>query len=125
MPATAQQISDFREDIGDVGSPPIFDDDAVNRIYDRAIAAYSDAETYEAEMRVIGIRQLLADAAKRVSYKQNQSSENMSDVFKHLKQLLDLWQGIRDDAASASSGGGAVWGSLRKKPSRSYEVPDS
>ncbi len=125
MPATEQQISDFREDIGDVGSPPIFDDTAINRIYDRAMAAYSDTATYEAEMRVLGIRQLLADAAKRVSYKQNQSSENMSDVFKHLKQLLELWQAIRDDAASASSGGGAAWASLKKKPARSYEVPDS
>ncbi len=125
MPATAQQITDFREDIGDVGATPIFDNPAVQRIYDRATAAYTDIPTYEAEMRVLGIRQLLADAAKRVSYKQNQSSENMSDVFKHLKQLLELWQGIRDDAALANSGGGAAWASLKKKPARSYELPDS
>lgn len=125
MPATAQQISDFREDIGDVGATPIFDDGAVNRIYDRATATYSDIATYEAEMRVLGIRQLLADAAKRVSYKQNQSSENTSDVFKHLKQLLELWQAIRDDAASASSGGGVAWASLKKKPARKYEMPDA
>jgi hypothetical protein len=124
MPATPDQIADFREDIGDIGTPPVFDEDAVQRIYDRARAVYTDTNTAEAHMRVLGIQQLLADSAKRVSYKQNQSTENLSDVFKHLKQLLDIWRGIRDDAAAAVSGGGAAFMTLRKKPTRKKDVPD-
>ena len=123
MPATAQQITDFREDIGDVGTPPVFDDEAIQRLYDRATAAYSDATIYEAEMRVIGIRQLLLDSAKRVTYKQNQSSENQSDIFKHLKEALDIWTQIRNGEIEAQAGGGVGFFALTKTPKRKKDVP--
>lgn len=125
MPASSQQINDFRSDIGDNGTTPIFDDPAIQRLYDRATAAYSDQATYEAEMRVLAIRQMLGDAAKLWNYKQNQSTDNMSDVFNHLKDLLKVWQDIRDSAAASTRGGGVAWGSIKKVPSRKYEMPDS
>lgn len=125
MPATAQQVSDLRNDIGDNGATPVFDQTAIDRLLARAEAYSSDTTVIEAQMRVLAIRQMLGDAAKLWNYKQNQSTDNMSDVFNHLKDLLALWSGIRDDAVTANSGGGAVWASMKKKPSRTYEVPDS
>lgn len=70
------------------------------------------AETYPtgsaaalAYARVLAIRGMLASSSRLVTYRQNNSSENQSDVFGHLTKLLDFWQAETDKAAA--SGGGA------------------
>ena len=124
MAATTQQRDDLRLDIGDSGS--VFSDDELDRIWDRAVAAAGTSNNHalEAEARVYAIRQLMANAAKLVSYKANQSTENQSDIFKHLKDLLKYWQEEADEAVS-SANAAAAWGTMRKAPARSKDIPNS
>ena len=121
--ATASQRSRLRADIGaDATSLPDAEADA---IYVEAGESYTDADAIKAATRVIAIRRLLASSAKLVSYRQNNSQESASDVYKHLRDLLDLWQGELDSAsAAASTVGVARFGGLRRKPKHIREYPD-
>lgn len=58
---------------------------------DNASAVYAGA-------RVTYLRRRLAFYSTQASYRQNEESENLSDVFKHLRELLDYWQAKLDDA---------------------------
>ena len=121
--ATEQQRKRFWADTG--SSSAVFDDDEVDDIFTEAAEEYSDAGVIKAHARVIGIQRLLASSAKLTSYRQNASSENLSDVFKHLQELLKLWQGkLAAAKATASSSGAARFGGLRRKPKRIREYPD-
>jgi hypothetical protein len=75
--------------------------------------------------RVLGIRRLLASAAKLTDYTQNQSAEKQSQVFDHLKALLAFWQGEWTTAANTSTSGAARFGGQRRKPARIKEYPDN
>jgi hypothetical protein len=121
--ATETQRERLREDIGaDSTSLPDADADA---IFTEAGEAHTDATAIKAATRVIAIRRLLASSAKLTTYKQNASSENLSDVFKHLRMLLGVWQGELDDAvAGASANGAARFGGIRRKPKKIREYPD-
>lgn len=122
--ATEFQRSRLRDDIGaDATSLPDAEADA---IYVEAGESYTDADSIKAATRVIAIRRLLASSAKLTTYRQNNSSENMSDVFKHLQDLLGLWQGELDKAVTAGSAVGAArFGGMRRKPAAIREYPDS
>lgn len=79
----------LRRDTGtDATSLPDADADA---IMVEAAESYSGAAA-TAYARVLAIQGIMASAAKLASYRQNASSENASDVFAHLKQLLDVWE---------------------------------
>lgn len=117
------QRNRLRADIGaDATTLP---DAEADEIFVEAGESYTDAGAIKAATRVIAIRRLLASSAKLTTYRQNNSSENASDVFKHLKDLLSLWQGELDDAsAAASTVGAARFGGLRRKPKLIREYPD-
>jgi pyrroline-5-carboxylate reductase len=76
---------------------------------------------------VLTIQSLLASSARLATYRQNESSENLSDIFKHLKELLKVWEEKTDDAitAAAGSSGAARFGSVRRKPATIREYPGS
>lgn len=116
------QRSRLREDIGaNETSLPDADADA---IYTEAAETHATAgAAQDALARVIAIRRLLASSAKLTTYRQNASSENASDVFQHLQQLLGLWQGELA-AAVRRSAGAARFGSPKRVPPRIREYPD-
>lgn len=121
--ATETQRQRFWHDTGTTSS--VFDAEEVDAIFTEAAESYSDTGSIVAFTRVLGLRRLLASSAKLTTYTQNQSSENASDVFKHLKELLELWQGeLATAESSASSSTAARFGGLRRKPSRLKEYPN-
>lgn len=79
MALTAEQLSDFRADIGDDGS--VFTEDELNRLYERASSDYDQAI-------VLALRQLLASAVKLHDYQIAHAMERKSQVFDHLQKLL-------------------------------------
>ncbi len=79
MALTAEQLSDFRADIGDDGT--VFADAELNRLYERASSDYDQAI-------VLALRQLLASAAKLHDYQIAHAMERKSQVFDHLQKLL-------------------------------------
>lgn len=91
MPLTAQQISDLRADIGDTGTPAVFDEDGLNRLYDRVSGAKDEAQRHEATLGLMA-RQLMTSAAKLHDYAAGQSREDLSQVFEHLRQVYELYR---------------------------------
>lgn len=120
--ATTTQRNRLRNDIG--ADEATLSDTEADAIFTEAGESYTDVPAQTAYTRVIAIRRLLASAAKLTTYQQNQSSEKLSDVFTHLKQLLAFWQGQVDTAVIASSTTStARFGGVRSKPSRIKEYP--
>lgn len=123
--ATATERSRLRRDTGtDVSS---LEDDDADAIFVEAGEKYTNTATIAAYARVLVIQSLLSSSAKLTTYRQNESTENLSDVFKHLKELLAVWEGKVDDAitAAAGSSGAARFGGVRRKPAGLKEYPGS
>lgn len=112
--ATPEQIAFFRNNLGDNGTPPAFGEADIDQIYLELSEDYPTALRPETNARAIlaGIRILLVDAAKLVTYKQNQSTENASDIFKALNTLYDRWVDELGAALNDASSAGAGWGAL-------------
>ena len=123
MATTDAQKARLRRDTG-TNATSLPDDD-IDDIFDEAAETYTDATTAAAYTRVLVLQGILADSAKLVNYRQNESQENMSDVFKHVQALLNVWEEKTDEAATAaaSSSGAARFGSVRRKPAKVREYP--
>lgn len=88
--ATAQQRSDFRADIGDTGYTDsdtgatvyAFTDDEIDRIYERVENDHELAV-------LLGIWQLLANAAKFYDYASGFTRQNQAVIYKNLADLYD------------------------------------
>lgn len=118
--ATALQRERLRGDL-DAGEDTLTDAE-IDDTFARAEAQYNDnTGAVEAAARVVAIQQLLAGAAKRADYAQNESSERRSQVFEHLMRLRAIYE-ADVQAALASQ---VQWGGLRRKPSRIEEYPDA
>lgn len=125
MPPSVSQLALIRMQIADTGTPPAFSDEEINNLWDLAMEDYTTNGQLNAQTRIYLLDALLADSAKRVTYEQNQSKEQLSDIFKHLKQLREIAQGDLQKASKASVGA-AKLGSLHKvKPTRKRDVPRS
>lgn len=97
-------------------------DAEIDDAFARAEARYGgNAGAVEAAARVGTIQQLLAGAAKRADYAQNESIEKRSQVFEQLMRLRALYEGELQAAMQPPAG----WGGLRRKPSRIEEYPDA
>ncbi len=121
--ATEAQLRDrLRRDVG-ANSTALSDADA-DALFEEAGETYSDAASAYAYARVLALQGILASSAKLTTYKQNESTENLSDVFKHLKELLKLWEGKTTDAVAAGGSGAARFGSVRRKPATVREYPE-
>jgi len=81
----------------------VFTDGEIDVLFTRAtsLAAVSNSELIFAEARLMGVRQIIAQAAKRVSYKQGDSTENLSDLLKNYQVLLSIYTQERDDLLNA------------------------
>lgn len=117
MPLDADQLTDFRGDIGDTNS--VFSDAELQRLYARASDDYNTA--------VVGaIDQLIASASKFADYTQNQSQEKKSQIFEHLLKLRAIWQKKVDDAAAVAAAPSQVRLVGRKwVPPRNKEKPSA
>lgn len=122
MAVTALEISRIRRDTGtDATSLP---DATIQEIFDEAAEIYTDANSALYYTRVAVITGLLSSSARLSSYRQNESSENLSDVFKHLQSLLELWQGKLDTAVTLGTVTSAArFGGTRRKPASVKEYP--
>ena len=95
MSLTEEQLraQRFRFSVGfvrdDTTSMP---DDEVDEYYDEAEEKYPDnTDSADAAAHIIYFEGLFADAAKLATYKKNQTTENVSDIFTHIQILLDRW----------------------------------
>lgn len=120
--ATAAQRDRLRRDVG-ANSTALSDDDA-DDLFEEAGELYTDGATITAYTRVLALQGILASSAKLTSYKQNESTENLSDIFKHLKELLKLWEDKTTDAVGAAGSGAARFGGIRRKPATIKEYPE-
>lgn len=85
MALTADGLARLRRLIGDTGSEPAFSDGELNTIY-------TDNNEDMARTIVECLDVLLADAAKRVSYRQGQSFQDDNKLFEHLLKLRAMWE---------------------------------
>ena len=120
--ASAAQRSGLRLDTGtdDIS----LTDSEIDAIYTTAESLYSDATAVDAYTRVVVFRRLMAAAAPRTSYKQNQSSENLSDLFDHYRLMLSMWEETLSTASGALIGA-ILLARTKRVPSRLKEHPDS
>jgi hypothetical protein len=120
--ASETQRSELRLDTGTDDTSLI--DDEIDAIYVTAENLYSDATAADAYARVVVFRRLLAQAAARTTYKQNQSSENLSDLFDHYKAMLAVWESTLSSASGLAIGA-VLLGRTKRVPSRWKEHPNS
>lgn len=98
----------------------------VDDLYTRVTEMYpTNSLAVEAGVRVMAINQLLAGAAKRTDYKQNQSTEALGQLFDHLFRLRAIHAADLETAlTSGASGVAARWGGLRPTKTRLVQLPD-
>lgn len=99
--ADANDYARLRADIG--ADEDTLGDIEAAEIYDEAAEEYSGALSIKAATRVIALGRMLASSAKLTSYTQNNSREELGEVFKNLKQLEALWQDKLDKAVAAEN----------------------
>lgn len=123
MAATATQKTRFRLKMGDNdASNEVFGDTEIDALFDWSAEDYTDSKQIFYAACLLGMDVLLADAAKQVTYKQNMSSENLSDSFKHLKQLRAILASDLDEAVQSTLGAVRL-GVMRGKPLREKDIP--
>lgn len=110
MALTSDQLADFRLDIGDDGT--VFTDEELNRLYERA------SDDYESAV-VLALRQLMAQSSKLRDYKIAQSSESNSQIFDHIKTLLEYHESRITASQQVSIVG------MRSVPPRYKDRPDA
>lgn len=110
MALTADELIDFRADIGDDGT--VFTDAELERLYVRAESNYDGAV-------VLALRQVLVNAAKLHDYRLAQSMESKSQVFDHIYKVL----AYREARASSTAAQQVRLTGLRAVPPRNKEVP--
>lgn len=125
MPPSASQLWLIRIQIADTGTPPAFTDDEIGDLWDIAAETYTANGQLIAQTRIYLLDGLLADSAKRVTYEQNQSKEQLSDIFKHLKDLRAIAEKDLAGATTASLGAAKLASLHKVKPTRKRDVPRS
>lgn len=124
MAADANDLTMIRFAIADVDETA-FDDDTLQLFWSDALVLYPSGDVFVLREQTIitALGAVMADSAKLVTYKQNSQSENMSDVFKHLKQLKA--EHVAELAALEKRGKQSVRFAVTKKvPTRLKEYPD-
>ncbi len=89
MSANATDVTMIRYAIADTAIPSVFSDNTLQVFWSDALVMYSNGDAFVLREQVIitCLDAIMADAAKKVTYRQNTQSENLSDITKHLKSL--------------------------------------
>lgn len=82
---TVAQIARFRRKIGDVGTPPAFDNAELQDIYDEA------GSNFNAAVRDAFV-ELQGNAWRFTNYTQNASSEQKRQIFENLGAMVAYWE---------------------------------
>jgi len=93
----SDQLTDFRADL-DIDDGAVFTDPELNRLYNRAEGSYEGAVA-------LAWRQILASASKMNDYKAAQSSESLSQIFAHVKDMVAYWEGLSGGGGFTIEGG--------------------
>lgn len=120
--ATPIQRASLRRSLD--GCASSLSDDYIDELFAEAGETYTDLATISAQVRVLALEQMFAGSSRQTSYKQNESSESLSDLSPKIKALLDYWKGERDLAVAAGGGGAARFGSTRRRPAIVREYPN-
>lgn len=122
MSASQLDINLIRMRIGD-SAGDVFTEPELQALWTEAAETYTETADLRVATIVAAIEVLQADAAKRVTYKMNESSESESDIFKHLTALKKQWE-AKLTAQRRSRLGSVRVGRAAPKPSRLKEWPD-
>ena len=108
---TAAELAYYRDLIGDVDVGNFdLDNPSIQAAYDRAYAFDDDdADMTEARTMVYLLRRLLGRARKKIDARGDAESESFGQLFDHIKDMLDEWEGR---AGMSGSIGGIGVGSL-------------
>lgn len=98
------------------------DDTEADAIFVRAAEEFTTSAV-QAGARVIAIQYLLGDASKLNDYTQNNSSESASQVFGHLRKMVDYWEDKAAEDTKADYGGGVLTGRTKRIPRRLKGFP--
>lgn len=108
---TSDQLTDLRNDIGDTGTPPALSDAEVQRLWYRVRGAEDEVTQHEATLALYA-RILMSSSAKLRDYSTGNTSEKMSQIFEHLKDIYAMYKpalnralGTNKDAVMGVIGG--------------------
>jgi hypothetical protein len=127
-PEQELQASRFRYSVGfegtDVTSLPTED---VLDFLAQAGEVYEDPNTIDSYGRVLFFEGLFASAAKMATYKKNQTTENISDIFLHVETLLNYWMKKTATANELALGlvGNVRVGKTTRVPTKWHGYPNS
>lgn len=93
---TADQITDFRQLVGDECDEEVISDVQIQAFYDTAFGKSDDSETVEALTVVYILRRLLGKSRKKIDQTSEMggNSERRSQFFDHLQEMLKYWEGV-------------------------------
>lgn len=120
---TETQITRFRAFFNDP-SGAIWSDPEVVAIFEEAGELATSESTVMVEARLIGIDRLMMDSAKRTTYKQNDSSQNDSDIFKALAVMRSKLEDERARLAKLAAGSAVRMAQPTKVPVRRRDYPN-
>jgi len=113
MALTTDQLSDFQSDLGIGADEAVFTDAELERLFERADEVYASAV-------YMAWRQLLAASTKYIDYRVAQTEEKRSQVYQHIKDMVDHWQAESDKATNVQ---GVRMVGLTEIPPRWKEEP--
>ncbi|MBX3081716.1 MAG: hypothetical protein KF716_08770 [Anaerolineae bacterium] len=99
---TSDQLSDLRIDIGDTGTPPGLTDAEVQRFWYRVRGADDEVTQHEATLALMA-RALMSKGAKLRDHSTGNTSERMSQVYDHLKDIYTMYKPALNRALGANA----------------------
>lgn len=79
-------------------------------LFAQAGRRYEDDESISIYASIIYLEGVFANSAKMTTYRKNNTQENISDLFGHLKDLIAYW---KDDLAAVQNAAASTNGSVR------------
>lgn len=107
-------------------SKTAFDDPTLQIFWANAVAIFPSGDVFilREQTIVTALDAIMADSSKLVTYKQNSQSENMSDVFKHLR-ILKAEHAAEVISLSRQNLPATRMAVIKKVPTVIKEYPDS
>lgn len=115
---TAYQIASLKLDL----DWPALDASVIQAEYDQAQLTGVEVSAYDPYIRLVFIRRLMMAAAKGVDSRVNDVEFKLSQRGSALLKMYNFWLGEYDKALD--TGGGVMFGSIRRKPVWVNEFPN-
>lgn len=82
----------------------------VDEVFEQAAVRYTNSQSIEVYAAIVYLEGLLVNSAKMNSFKKNQTTENASDLFSHVKDLISYYN---SDLAMMESAAAGTEGTVR------------